>query len=143
MNLVLNANESLGDSGHIVIETRRIARDQAEAEPDITLRDHAYGELIISDDGCGMDASTQAHIFDAFYTTKEQGTGLGLSIVCEAVRDAGGKLAVDSTVGVGSRFRVYLPTSCVAAAAAAPAEPSLDDMIASSGANDISAHALS
>jgi len=138
MNLVLNANESLGEAGHIVIETRTVAKDEAEAEPDIALRNHAYGELIVSDDGCGMDASTQAHIFDEFFTTKEQGTGLGLSIVCGAIRDAGGKLAVDSTVGMGSRFRVYLPTSSIAAAAV----PSSDPVLASGISEDVSAHAV-
>jgi signal transduction histidine kinase len=138
MNLVLNANESLGDSGHIVIETRSVGRDAAEAEPDISLRNREYGELIVSDDGCGMDASTQAHIFDEFFTTKEHGTGLGLSIVCGAIRDAGGKLAVDSAVGVGSRFRVYLPTSSLAAAV--EAVPSVDDVFAPILSPEVSVH---
>jgi signal transduction histidine kinase len=111
INLVLNAEDSLGSSGHIAIETHNIVETCAAAEPDVHLPRRAFGALFVSDDGCGMDAATQSHIFDDFFSTKLNGTGMGLSMVIGAVQRAGGAIAVDSEVGRGSRFRVYLPTT--------------------------------
>jgi two-component system cell cycle sensor histidine kinase/response regulator CckA len=111
MNLVLNAKDSVGADGHIVIETRGIGRDQAALERNVSLPKGTFGALFVSDDGCGMDAATQARIFEDFFSTKAQGTGLGLPIVFGAVHGAGGAIAVDSAPGQGSCFRIYLPTS--------------------------------
>ncbi|MFM8901214.1 MAG: ATP-binding protein [Burkholderiales bacterium] len=70
-----------------------------------------FAHLCVSDDGCGMDAITQARIFEPFFTTKPvgKGTGLGLSVVHGIVTAAGGWISVDSTEGVGTAFHVYLP----------------------------------
>jgi signal transduction histidine kinase len=111
MNLVLNAKDSLGECGHIVIETRSIGREEAASELNVTLSRRAFGALFVTDDGCGMDSETQARIFEDFFSTKAQGTGLGLPIVFGAVQGAGGAIAVDSAPGRGSCFRIYLPTS--------------------------------
>jgi signal transduction histidine kinase len=110
INLVLNAEDSVGTSGHIAIETRNIVETRAPAEPDVCLPCRPFGALFVTDDGCGMDAATQSHIFDDYFSTKLHGTGLGLSMVADAVQRAGGAIAVDSAVGRGSRFRIYLPT---------------------------------
>ena len=67
--------------------------------------------IAISDTGTGIDAEQLPHIFEPFHTTKENacGTGLGLSIVYSIVQQSGGHIEVESTVGQGTIFRIYLP----------------------------------
>ncbi|MBN2340182.1 MAG: PAS domain S-box protein [Deltaproteobacteria bacterium] len=70
-----------------------------------------YGCVSIQDKGCGMDKNTISRIFEPFFTTKQagRGTGLGLAIVFGMVNAAGGAVEVESQLGAGSTFRVYLP----------------------------------
>jgi signal transduction histidine kinase len=65
----------------------------------------------VSDTGCGIPADVQRHLFEPFFTTKppEQGTGLGLSIVYGIVKSLGGAIEVQSEVGRGATFTVYMP----------------------------------
>ncbi len=94
-NLVVNALESLPDGrGGVTIATRP---------------DGGAVVLEVADTGTGMPPEERDRIFQDFYTTKERGTGLGLSIVRRLVSDLGGRITVDSSPGVGSRFRVELP----------------------------------
>src|SRR5262249_59186684 len=67
--------------------------------------------LEVSDSGTGMDEATQAHLFEPFFTTKEpgKGTGLGLSTVYGIVEQSGGSVTVETHVGQGTTFRIYLP----------------------------------
>jgi signal transduction histidine kinase len=74
-----------------------------------TWRDHLIIE--ISDNGCGMNPETMSKIFNPFFTTKEpgQGTGLGLHLCQDLVKELGGRIDVQSEIGIGSFFRVVLP----------------------------------
>ncbi len=84
-----------------------------------------YAWLWVADDGCGMDAATQARVFEPFFTTKAvgAGTGLGLSVVQGIVRAHGGAIALCSTPGSGTVFHVVLPLSTVTPLPSAAAVP--------------------
>ncbi len=111
MNLVLNARDAMpaGGSIHIATENREVtALETRRLSP---IPPGAYVLLSVTDTGSGMDAATQARIFEPFFTTKAigQGSGLGLATVDGIVGQSGGFVAVESTIGRGSTFGVYLP----------------------------------
>ncbi|HSC93505.1 MAG TPA: ATP-binding protein [Burkholderiales bacterium] len=108
LNLVTNAAQAMGPGqGEIRITTRREGAAHVAVE--------------VADNGKGIPPDILPKIFDPFFTTKEvgKGTGLGLSIVYKIVEQHGGRISVDSTMGVGTRFTVVLPLQPPAAAAAA------------------------
>lgn len=119
VNLAVNARDAMPTGGRLTIETRSetlqagIARDGAE------ICAGAYVLLNVSDTGCGMSADVLAHIFEPFFTTKEQGkgTGLGLPTVYGIVQQSGGHIEVDTVVGKGTTFRVYLPAAAATCSA--------------------------
>ncbi|OSM02243.1 sensor histidine kinase [Magnetofaba australis] len=75
------------------------------------LQSGEYALIRVSDNGSGMDEITRQRLFDPFYTTKApgKGVGLGMSIVHSAISQAGGTISVESKIGEGSTFRIYLP----------------------------------
>ncbi|RLB53683.1 MAG: hypothetical protein DRJ42_11200, partial [Deltaproteobacteria bacterium] len=112
LNLATNARDAMPDGGHLVIETRRVAAEEAVAlSPGLPMG--SYVQLTIRDTGEGMDEETTRHIFEPFYTTKEhgRGTGLGLASVYGIVEQARGRIWVESEVGEGASFYVLLPTA--------------------------------
>ena len=107
MNLAINARDAMADGGVLTIATSRV--ELAERSP-FSLPAGAYVKLSTSDTGAGMSAATQARIFEPFFTTKEaKGTGLGLAMVLGIVEQSGGAVRVESTIGKGTTFEVYLP----------------------------------
>lgn len=97
LNLIKNAAEALIDRGTITITVRSHLRDPLPVE------------IVVEDDGPGIDEDTQRQVFDAFYTTKgEHGTGLGLSIVRGTIEQMGGTVSLDSVFGQGTRVTLRL-----------------------------------
>jgi two-component system NtrC family sensor kinase len=105
LNLLMNAVDAVGGKGHITIQTALVI------DPRQTPRRGPHVAVSINDDGVGIPADVLGHLFDPFFTTKEvgKGTGLGLSVSYGIVGRHGGIIVVDSTVGRGSTFTVYLP----------------------------------
>jgi CheY-like chemotaxis protein len=103
LNLVVNAREAMPEGGSLRIATRNTAAGQSPlgGQPGVMLE--------IADSGVGMDSRTQARLFEPFFTTKPDGTGLGLSTVSQIVRSSGGHIAVDSSPGSGTTFRLCFP----------------------------------
>jgi CheY-like chemotaxis protein len=124
VNLATNARDAMPLGG-----TLTIATTTRELEGDATLPAGLYVVLSVSDTGVGMDAETRRHAFDPFFTTKAigRGTGLGLATVYGVIEQSGGRISVDTRLGAGSRFDVYLPAASERELAAeeevAPPEP--------------------
>ena len=105
-NLVENAADAMPDGGEIAVRTRN-----ADVRGREDLPDGGYVVVSVEDGGRGLDESTLEHVFEPFFTTKEvgAGTGLGLASAYGTVRQSGGTITVESAVGVGTTFSIYLP----------------------------------
>jgi len=107
INMITNARDAMQAAGVVTVETEAVELDV----PWSGLAPGAYAVLSVTDTGIGMDAETQRHIYEPFFTTKPlgKGTGLGLSTVYGIVEQGGGHIDLASQPGKGTCFRVYLP----------------------------------
>lgn len=99
LNLVLNAVESIEQSGQVTV---RLSRRQRDAKPDEAV-------VTVTDNGCGIPLEYRRHIFEPFFTTKSHGTGIGLSAVQRTVAAFHGRISFETSVGCGSTFELTLP----------------------------------
>jgi two-component system cell cycle sensor histidine kinase/response regulator CckA len=111
VNLVVNARDSMPQGGKITITTHSVSLGRNSESDDPDLKSGSYARLTLRDTGHGFDEDTKERIFEPFFTTKEKGkgTGLGLSTVYGILKQSGGTIQVESEVGAGTAFQVYLP----------------------------------
>lgn len=106
LNLMINAQQAMPDGGQLVLRTS------------------SHGSLVsldVIDNGIGMDTTTAARIFEAFYSTKPHGSGLGLPTTARIVESHGGRISIQSELGQGTKFTIDLPVPARLAASDAPA----------------------
>jgi two-component system cell cycle sensor histidine kinase/response regulator CckA len=111
INLAVNARDAMPHGGELRFATGSVALDAAFAEQHPGATPGSYNAVRVTDTGTGMAADIKAQIFEPFFTTKERGhgTGLGLAAVYGTVRQFGGYIDVESEVGQGATFTIYLP----------------------------------
>jgi len=111
MNLCVNARDAMPTGGRIRISAENIQFDESYVAMNIDARVGPYVKLVVEDDGIGIDPAILNRVFDPFFTTKPsgEGTGLGLATTLAIVKSHGGFIRLNSEVGKGTRFRIYLP----------------------------------
>lgn len=111
VNLAVNARDAMPEGGRLTIQTYAVAAADVQRIGSDLLPVADYAALSVADTGCGMAPDLLPKIFEPFFTTKEvgKGTGLGLSTVYGIVKQSGGYIFADSTLGEGTSFVIYLP----------------------------------
>lgn len=124
INLVVNARDAMPSGGTVTIRTSNEVVKQSSALGTAIMPAGDYVRIEVADTGTGMSKEVQSKIFDPFFTTKPvgQGTGLGLATVYGIVKQSGGFITVDSELGHGTRFKIYLPRRMVDVGEAQSAE---------------------
>lgn len=112
MNLVVNARDAMPDGGNIRIETSNFVLTEGLSRDRVTVPAGKYVVLRVHDTGTGIPEDDRAKVFEPFWTSKKvgEGTGLGLSTAYGIIKQTGGYIFVDSTVGVGSTFCIMIPS---------------------------------
>jgi len=111
MNLALNARDAMPNGGELRFALSTLALTATEASPLPDMAEGDWVHLAVSDTGTGIEPHNLPHIFDPFFTTKQvgQGTGLGLAQVYGIIKQHSGFIDVQSRVGIGTVFDIYLP----------------------------------
>jgi PAS domain S-box-containing protein len=107
-NLVINADQAMPDGGTISV---RVENNVVGSEDSLPLREGRYVKIMINDHGIGIPDEYREKIFDPFFTTKQKGSGLGLSTAYSIIKKHDGYITVESEIGSGTTFFIYLPAS--------------------------------
>lgn len=107
-NLVINANQAMPEGGRILITAENVV---IGAEAEYPLKSGKYIKIELSDQGIGIPKKHLERIFTPYFTTKEKGSGLGLATTYSIIKKHGGHIAVDSIIGEGTKFSIYLPAA--------------------------------
>ncbi|CAO3410214.1 response regulator [Azospirillum largimobile] len=136
LNLVINARDAMPGGGTLRIRTENARFGDTQSAHGMSVPAGDYILLSVSDSGCGMPPEVLERAFEPFFTTKEvgKGTGLGLAMIHGFVKQSGGLIDIDSSPGVGTTFRLYLPRAAVDAAhGAVPDDDGADEAFAGRG----------
>lgn len=112
INLAVNARDAMDGGGALTIQTGMFENKKPKDKGGDTMPPGQWVTIAVSDTGCGISEDNLGRIFEPFFTTKEvgQGTGLGLATVYGIIRQTGGFVEVDSKIGEGTTFTIYLPS---------------------------------
>jgi PAS domain S-box-containing protein len=127
VNLAVNARHAMPSGGRLTIQTSAVKVSADNPAPHKDVPPGSYVLLTVSDIGAGMDAETQARVFEPFFSTKGEGTGLGLATAYGIVKQSSGHIFVDSAPGQGATFSIYLPVTHEAKTELVAATAGLDD----------------
>ncbi|HUG10269.1 MAG TPA: ATP-binding protein, partial [Opitutaceae bacterium] len=105
-NLVINSIQAIEGPGSVTISASNVELNADDVPP---LHGGDYVQIQVTDTGCGIPSEQLQSIFEPFFTTKKTGTGLGLATVLSIIKTHGGQVGVDSTVGKGTTFTIFLP----------------------------------
>ena len=124
LNMLVNARDAMPRGGTLTISAENITLDEQYSRMHLDAKPGAYVCMVISDTGTGIPAAIREKIFEPFFTTKEigMGTGLGLSTTLAIVKSHGGSITLESEVGKGTTFRVYIPATGTTSGVAAESE---------------------
>jgi two-component system, cell cycle sensor histidine kinase and response regulator CckA len=129
MNLAVNARDAMEQGGKLSISTRNFVNTESMAMGNDEMPTGQWVVIDVADTGCGISPENMSRVLEPFFTTKDvgQGTGLGLATVYGIVRQTGGYLGLQSTVGTGTVFSIYLPRLSEAEAKAGVEVKKTDD----------------
>jgi PAS domain S-box-containing protein len=126
LNMMVNARDAMPGGGILAISAENITLDDKDARAHLEAKPGLYVCLVITDTGTGISPYVREKMFEPFFTTKEigKGTGLGLSTTLAIVKSHGGFITLDSEVGNGTTFRIYIPATGTTEGVAATGEES-------------------
>jgi PAS domain S-box-containing protein len=106
-NILTNADQAMPQGGTIKIKAQNLSN--AEEPYGLPLENGRYVKITIEDEGVGIPKGHLARIFDPYFTTKQRASGLGLSIAYSIIKNHGGYIGVESELGRGTKFYIYIP----------------------------------
>lgn len=110
-NIVINAVQAMPEGGILKVRADKVVLTAANSNSSVSLPKGSYIKITISDQGNGIPEEYLKKIFDPFFTTKDKGRGLGLATSYSIIKKHGGHIGVESQIGVGTSFAIFLPAA--------------------------------